>query len=224
MGLLWQNTPAIALESGCFGGITSVSELERHGDLGVGAYHDLDGEMVGVDGVFYRVSADSRPHVPPEDDRLAFCMVCRFAPEFQARVDAGTSQDGLKALMDELLGPPNVFAAIRFDGVLEGLRTRCLPREDPPYPPMAEAVANQPEYSYERIEGTIVGFRAPPYVGRLAPPGDHLHFISADRSVGGHVLGFSALEGDLALERHERHEVEYPTESPFAGRRLDPED
>jgi len=221
MGLLWQNAPAIALESGCFQGITPVSELEKRGDFGVGAYHDLDGEMVGVDGVFYRVSADSRPHVPPEDDSLAFCMVCRFAPELRAHVGPGTGQEDLTAIMDELLGPPNVFAAIRFDGVLEGLRTRCLPRQEPPYRPLSEAAANQPEYAYERIEGTIVGFRAPPYVGRLAPPGDHLHFISGDRSVGGHVLGFDALEGDLALERHERHEVGYPVDGPFAQLRLD---
>jgi acetolactate decarboxylase len=221
MGLLWQNAPAIALESGCFQGITPVSELEKRGDFGVGAYHDLDGEMVGVDGVFYRVSADSRPHVPPEDDSLAFCMVCRFSPERRAHVEPGTSQEGLTAKIDELLGPPNVFAAIRFDGALDGLRTRCLPRQDPPYPPLSEAAANQPEYAYERIEGTIVGFRAPPYVGRLAPPGDHLHFISADRSVGGHVLGFRSLEGELALERHERHEVGYPIEGSFAELRLD---
>jgi len=220
MTLLWQNAPAIALEAGCFEGITPVSELEQRGDFGVGAYHDLDGEMVGVDGVFYRVSADSRPHVPPEDDSLAFCMVCQFMPERQAGVAAGTTQDGVGRLMNELLGPPNAFAAIRFDGRLEGLRTRCLPRQEPPYPTLAEAAANQPEYAYERIEGTMVGFRAPPYVGRLAPPGDHLHFLSADRSVGGHVLGFDALDGELALERHERHEVEYPAHGSFAKLRL----
>ena len=115
-----------------------------------------------------------------------------------------------------------MFAAIRFDGMLEGLRTRCLPRQEPPYRPLAEAAANQREYAYERIEGTIVGFRAPSYLGRLAPPGDHLHFISADRSVGGHVLGFRTLEGELKLERHERHEVEYPTEGAFATLSLDP--
>ena len=60
------------------------------------------------------------------------------------------------------------------------------------------------------MEGTVVGFRAPAYAGHIAPQGDHLHFISSDRSVGGHVLDFTNVNGELTTERINRQYIRYP--------------
>ena len=49
MALIWQNAPMMSLEAGCFDGITRVDELRQFGNLGVGAFEHLHGEMVGVD-------------------------------------------------------------------------------------------------------------------------------------------------------------------------------
>ncbi|HET9184774.1 MAG TPA: acetolactate decarboxylase, partial [Solirubrobacterales bacterium] len=38
------------------------------------------------------------------------------------------------------------------------------------------------------VEGTMLGFRFPTYVEGIEVAGYHLHFISADRGRGGHVL------------------------------------
>jgi len=52
----------------------------------------------------------------------------------------------------------------------------------------------------ENISGQIVGFRSPAYVKGIGVPGYHLHFISDDRTRGGHILGFEIAEAKSAVD------------------------
>ena len=79
--------------------------------------------------------------------------------------------------------------AIRLDGGFELVRARSVPRQEPPYRPLTEVVADQHVFELTEVEGTMVGFRFPTYVEGIEVAGYHLHFASADRSRGGHVLG-----------------------------------
>jgi acetolactate decarboxylase len=63
-----------------------------------------------------------------------------------------------------------------------------VPRQDPPYRPLTEVVADQHVFELPGVEGTMVGFRFPTYAEGIEVAGYHLHFASADRSRGGHVL------------------------------------
>jgi acetolactate decarboxylase len=81
-----------------------------------------------------------------------------------------------------------------------------VPRQRPPYRPLTEVVAEQHVFELRDVEGTMLGFRFPGYVEGIEVSGYHLHFISEDRSRGGHVLA-SRSEGlrarlDLASELH----------------------
>ena len=220
MGSIWQNSPSISLESGCFDGLSPVSELKQHGDLGIGAFDQLNGELTGVDGVFYRVSEDASAHVAADDETLPFCMVTRFHPTEAHVLPADMTEEALAAFMDDKLGTTNLFYSLRLDGVFHNVRTRCFPRQKKPFPTLKDVMKTQPEFSYERLEGTMVGFRAPSYVGHMTPPGYHLHLISADRSFGGHVMSFEGAKATIAAERIERHEIDYPTTRDFAERDL----
>ena len=220
MGLIWQNSPSISLESGCFDGLSPVSELKEHGDLGIGAFDELNGEMTGVDGVFYRVAADASAHVAGDSETLAFCMVTRFEPTVSIDLPADMSEEALAPFMDGKLGTQNLFYSLRLDGVFKNVRTRCFPKQSKPYPTLKKVTEKQPEFSYESLEGTMVGFRAPTYVGHMTPPGYHLHLISADRTFGGHVMSFEGAEATIAAQRIERHEIDYPTTEDFEKKDL----
>src|ERR1700689_4338832 len=52
---LFQVSTSGALVEGISQGVVTVGELKRHGDLGLGTFADLDGEMVIADGGFWRV-------------------------------------------------------------------------------------------------------------------------------------------------------------------------
>jgi acetolactate decarboxylase len=213
--VIWQNAPAMALEVGCFDGITPAEELAEHGNLGVGAFDQLDGEMVGVDGVFHQVLADSRAAPAPPGASLAFCMVVDYTGGDPLPLPPDTTQHTLPAVLDGHGVSPNLVYTLRIDGTFADLRTRCVRPQSRPYPPLAEATRTQTEFAYDRIAGTMVGFRTPAYVGHIMPPGHHLHFLSADRTVGGHVLSFGGVDGTVTVEHVDRHDICYPDTGDF---------
>jgi acetolactate decarboxylase len=220
MGTIWQNAPSISLESGCFDGISTVAEVKQQGDLGIGAFDQLDGELTAVDGVFYRVLADASAHAATDADTLPFCMVTRFNATETYPLPSDISEEALAAFMDDRLGTKSYFYSLRVDGVFSDLHTRCFPKQKKPYPTLKEVMATQPTFSYERLEGTMVGFRAPSYVGNMTPPGYHLHLISADRTVGGHVMSFDGADATISAERIDRHEIDYPGTRDFETKNL----
>ena len=67
------------------------------------------------------------------------------------------------------------------------------------------------------VEGTMVGFYSPNYIGALNVPGLHLHFISKDHKMGGHVLAFTAKSATAALHTQDRWLVEIPHTKEFQG-------
>ena len=96
-----------------------------------------------------------------------------------------------------------------------------MPRQLPPYRPLDEVVADQHVFEIADVEGTLVGFRFPAYADGVEVGGYHLHFISADRTRGGHVLecrvGHAVAGFDLAGELH----VELPPGIELDSPRLD---
>ena len=52
---LYQVSTATALVEGIYQGAGEIAALREHGDLGLGTFERLDGEMVVVDGHFFQV-------------------------------------------------------------------------------------------------------------------------------------------------------------------------
>ncbi len=56
-------------------------------------------------------------------------------------------------------------------------------------------------FELEQQQGSLVGFWSPPYMGTaLTVPGFHLHFLSADKERGGHVLDAKLLQGTAYIQ------------------------
>ena len=56
--VLFQASTIGALLDGAFDGDLSFAELAEHGDLGLGTLNRLDGEMIALDGEFFRADVD----------------------------------------------------------------------------------------------------------------------------------------------------------------------
>ncbi len=56
--VLFQASTVGALLDGAFEGDLSFAELAEHGDLGLGTLNRLDGEMIALDGEFFRADVD----------------------------------------------------------------------------------------------------------------------------------------------------------------------
>jgi acetolactate decarboxylase len=187
--VLFQASTIGALLDGAFDGDLSFAELAEHGDLGLGTLNRLDGEMIALDGEFFRADVDGAVNAIPATAKTPFAVVTRFESEVDERIEGCLFHDELLARLDDLVPDGASSCAIRLDGRFELVRARSVPAQSPPYRPLAEVVTDQHVFELEDVAGTMLGFRFPAYAEGIEVGGYHLHFISDDRSRGGHVLG-----------------------------------
>lgn len=187
--VLFQASTIGALLDGSYDGDLTFAELGERGDLGLGTLNGLDGEMIAIDGEFLRADVDGRINVIASGDRTPFAVVTRFEPTVEAEVGGGLDHEAILAALDELAPAGESTFAVRLDGRFESVRARSVPRQEPPYRPLGEVVADQHVFEFADVEGSMVGFRFPAYVEGIEVAGYHLHFVDAARRRGGHVLG-----------------------------------
>ena len=204
-----------ALLRGIYDGAITCGELKQHGNFGIGTLEGLDGEMVLLDGQVYQVKADGRVLAVGDQAKTPFATVTFFAePKSIELSNIATFKEAQHAL-ESILPNRNIFYAFRIDGTFSYIKTRSVPRQDKPYPPLAEVTKNQPVFEFQNIKGTLVGFWCPDYIQGINVPGFHLHFISADRSAGGHVIDFTMLEGTAKIAKLSNFNLMLPDNDGF---------
>ncbi len=186
--VLFQSSTIGALLAGAYDGDVSFGELAEHGDLGLGTLNGLDGEMVAVDGHFYRADIDGWINEIPIDSKTPFAVVVPFSAEIGFKLDSPLGHVELLEELDRHLPPETAACAVRIDGEFEYVRARSVPRQHHPYRPLAEVVEEQHVFEFHDLAGSVVGFRFPEYSGGVEVSGHHLHFITEDRCRGGHLI------------------------------------
>jgi acetolactate decarboxylase len=186
--VLFQASTIGALLDGAFEGDLSFAELAEHGDFGLGTLNGLDGEMIAIDGGFYRADVDGATDPIPAEAKTPFAVVTRFEPTVEATIGGELSHVELLERLDGLVPDDASCCAVRLDGRFDLVRARSVPAQQPPYRPLTEVVAEQHVFDLEDVAGTMLGFRFPAYAEGIEVGGYHLHFISEDRRRGGHVL------------------------------------
>ena len=185
---LYQVSVASALLAGDLDGEVAVDELLRHGNFGLGTFTALDGEMIVLNGTVYRAKGDGTVEKALPKETTPFAVVTRFRTDSQVTIDHPIKLDELEKRIDESLDNPNIFYALRIETRVPMIKIRSFAKQSKPYRDLLEVVHEQKTWTHEDIKGTFVGIRSPAYVGTMAVPGYHWHFISSDREIGGHVL------------------------------------
>jgi len=186
--VLFQTSAINALLEGVYDGDTTFKEIEKHGDFGIGTFNALDGEMIGLDGNFYQIKSDGIAYPVDDSVKSPFAVVTFFEPDKTFLLDKNLDYTQLKEYLDNLIPTKNIFYAIKVEGVFSYIKTRSVPRQDKPYPPLVDAVKDQTVFEFYNVKGMIVGFRLPEFMKGINVPGYHLHFITEDRKAGGHLL------------------------------------
>lgn len=199
-----------ALSSGLYDGLAPISVMSQHGDLGLGTFEHLDGEMVQIDGQVYQVTFDGKVRKPEGSLKTPFFTTTRFEADQSFVPPSGLSMQALQELIDARLPSPNLFYALRIDGLFLRVKTRSVPKQSRPYPSLSEVVPRQSVFDLEQVRGTAVGFRSPAYAGAFNAVGYHFHFLDDGRSAGGHVIDFVAGEIKVQVDTTSRLEVLLP--------------
>ena len=213
--VLTQFSTIDALVAGLYHGEMTVDELPQYGDFGLGTFDALDGEMIIIDGQCYQIPVDGSVRIPDGDLKTPFVALTFFEVDRKVGLRDGMDFSAFSENLSNLIPGQNRFYALRIRGQFRNMKVRSVPRQKEPYPPLSKVIENQTIFNLIDVEGVIAGFRCPPYVKGINMPGDHLHFISADRKTGGHVLEFNIQNAELEIDYISRFSLIVPSNPAF---------
>lgn len=212
---IFQTSTIDALMEGVYDGDFTFGELKKHGDFGLGTLNDLDGEMIGLDGVFYQVRSDGKVFVVPDTARTPFAAVTFFDADKSVTLSKPLGCRELESYIETLLPSKNIFYALRVEGSFDNVKTRSVPKQKKPFPPLTEVVKRQTYFELEDVRGTMAGFWLPEYMKEINAAGFHLHFISEDRGSGGHVLDCVIKDVKIGIDYSRGLDVSLPETGDF---------
>lgn len=203
MKTLIQASTLNALMLGNFDKTVSVKDFLHHADTGIGTYTGLDGEAIFEDGV-------------------AFGAVAKFDEsvrevELKNISDIETLKQALEPYVKE---DQNIFYMIKAKGVFKTMHVRSCFASEKPYPTLSEVAQDQREFHFENTRGDVIAVWCPKYVNGINLPGWHFHYLSGDKTQGGHILGLSADSLRVKINKIERFDLTLPQNPEFAQRDL----
>jgi acetolactate decarboxylase len=184
---LFQVSTSGALVAGVYSSAVSVKGILEHGDFGLGTFANLDGEMVILDGRVYQVQGSGQVSEAPPEAGAPFAVVTRFSPEVDVELEPMANFSELQKRCDAIRTSGNIFYAFRLDGKFNRVRTRAV---KPPQKGgrLIDAAKAQSEFHFTDVIGTLVGLWSPGFSSTFSISGYHFHFLSEDRTEGGHLL------------------------------------
>ena len=152
---MYQVSTLQALMLGYSRAVIPVSELLNHGNIGLGTFKDVDGEMIVLDGSCYRAMENI------EELKMA-----------------------LNNIIDSHFGLNSMHMA-RIDGEFDIVDARSESGYESVHVDLKTILGKtQKAFKFEKIKGTLVCVYFPDYMDGINAFGWHLHFISDDRAHG----------------------------------------
>ncbi|KAI5310416.1 hypothetical protein KEM55_007349 [Ascosphaera atra] len=212
---LYQFSNINALMAGaCEDGIP-VSKLLTKGNQALGTFSNMDGELVMLDGAVYYFKSDGSVeecNASTTEILIPFTQATSFEPQY---VMKGV-QLKTKHSVDEVVSlafpkARNQFLSYRLKGKFQSVHVRMCAGREYPGQPLSEVTARQVEYTYEDVQGTVVGLRSPVSWQGFTVAGHHMHFLSEDKMLGGHILGLKGEDVTVEVAVVSNVHMELPT-------------
>ncbi|MEM6461157.1 MAG: acetolactate decarboxylase [Pseudomonadota bacterium] len=183
------------------------SDIKTFGGTGLGTLENGAGEVIGLNGEFW--VADPTDTVPRKlaDEITPSGVLATFFPTEKTTISTTVNLEALQTILDEAFGDTEAYAYMfRATGQLNFVEYQ-LSGPIPNGEILEEINANNSQaavaigtekYDAENIQVTLLGIRAPSYLNTVLQVPYHMHFISDDKSVLGHVTDLEA--DDLEIE------------------------
>lgn len=216
---MYQVSTLQALMLGDYYGSATVAELKAHGDLGLGTFDTLDGEMIMLDGEVYQAKGDGSIVKCADDLTVPFASVTPFTPDRECALESVADLATLKEILTAAVATDNknLMYAVKITGIFDSVTCRSARAQTEPYKDLNTVMLTD-QVIFEpltAVEGSLVGLYFPDYMDGINTPGWHFHFITADLSAGGHVLQL-ALSGMTAqLDQTDAFYLQLPEDAVF---------
>ncbi len=212
-----------SLTQGYYDGIIKVSDLKKHGDTGIGTFEGVNGEMIVLDGKVYQALGDGSVQVADDNETIPFSNVTFFDKDLSATLAQTNDINSLKETLTKTVSDngKNLFYMVKITGEFKKMNVRSELKQEKPYKSLDKALAtDQREFNYENIKGTIVALYCPDYMGGLNTPGWHFHFISEDKTKGGHILELAFDSAQAEFDATQGFDMVLSENNEFQGMEL----
>ncbi|MGN1407025.1 acetolactate decarboxylase [Lactobacillus sp.] len=217
---LFQHGTLAMLVEGLFDGTMTVKDLLTRGDSGIGTCAGLDGEMVVLGGRAYTIRRDGTVEELAGDVTVPFaCVHFDEGKNSQAITNLSITDLEAKILQEN---SRNVFFAVKITGTFAQMKTRTVFKQEKPYPGLVEVADQQAIFTGEDTEGTVIGYYAPDLYQGVASSGFHLHYLSDNHQLGGHILDMAVKDGELTIQPFANFNLHLPVDnSDFLKKQID---
>ncbi|WP_052259488.1 acetolactate decarboxylase [Flavobacterium sp. KMS] len=205
-----------AMRNGVYIGDLSIKSLAAKGSFGLGTYNHLDGEMIALDGIFYRIASDGRVTKAEVEREVPFASVAFFRADKEFEVSGIKNIEMLQKEIISKLPSANKPYALRIECVFESIVVGGANKlEDWDTTGLAELMKTRPLYKKGNISGTLVGFYNPPSFAAIDLSPFHFHFISNDKTYGGHLVSgeLSSVKIKISIDEKSGYEILLPKQN-----------
>ncbi len=222
MSKMYQVATLQSLMTGYTRAVITVGELLEHGDTGLGTFEDVDGEMIVCGGHCYRamddgsaVEADPGTGVPFSSVAFIGAGTSKKSFDLEDIHDIDTLKKILNNEVEEWFGL-NSMHVVRIDGIFSKVSARSeAPLRSQHISLKTILSGTQKSFQFDDVSGSMVCIYYPDYMNGINAPGWHLHFISEDRTLGGHVFDLDMKSGTAEMSKLSEIEIQLPTAPAF---------
>ena len=216
---MYQVSTLQALLLGYSRAVVSVAELLRHGDIGIGTFTGVDGEMIVLDGSCYRATENGDVVAAESDRGVPFSTVCTMKSAVPMEFGFTATIEDLKAALNNIIDSHfglNSMHIARIDGEFTLVDARSESGYESSHIDLKTILGKtQRAFTFENIKGSLVCVYFPDYMDGINAAGWHLHFISDDRKHGGHVFDIVMQSGKGLISKINTIELKLPDEPIF---------
>ncbi len=216
---IYQVATLQSLILGYFKKVIDVEELLKHGNIGLGTFENVNGEMIVVDGHCYQAQSDGRVVEVEKTTGVPFAAVEMLNGDRCFDIENINNIDELKTLLNNKIEEEfglNSMHIARIDGFYPSVSARSESQFASQHIELKKVLSGtQKDFAFENINGTIVALYYPDYMDGINAPGWHFHFISADKTCGGHVFELSLTNAKVTIDKISTIEIELPSEPSF---------
>lgn len=209
---LYQHGTMQMLVEGLLDGTMPIEDLLTHGSIGIGTGDGVDGELIILNGVGYKIDTSGKAVELSKDFKVTYADICNDNyREFKQYQNVELEQ-----MLNDVLAAnngQNQFFAILIKGVFQKIRTRSSKKSQKPYPSLGTIAQNQVEFEAEDIAGTMITFYTPKVFQGVGVSGFHNHFLADNLSFGGHVLAATMKNVTISIQPIENFELHLPVNS-----------
>jgi acetolactate decarboxylase len=198
----------------------SVSQIARHGDFGLGAPNMLDGELIVYQGKAYQTKANGKTTLLSQQAKASLLLVTFFKADTSFYITSANNKKEAFEQIDRYLNKRNAAYVIKISGSFGLVKTRAFPPvEKKPYLPLAQMLDKQHFFTFSNTGGVLAGYKLPPYLNGVSIADYHFHFLSDDKTMGGHMTEFAGKS--LKVKIAELHTFEMRLPQTEAYRQFD---